>query len=152
MPTIVAVLALLALCLPAGAGLDSSGEEASCVSGHGVPPLDAAAVAWLAERGVEIKALDKLGAEVFGLDLRSTSKDKDDELLQVLQRQMAARGYLVFRGQGVLTGDEQVRASELFGGRQIHSTHGVHPKAPNEHIFRLSNDQEHGILGVGPQW
>ena len=46
----------------------------------------------------------------------------------------------------------QVAASELFGGQEIHSTHGVHPKAPNKHIFRLSNDQEHGILGVGPQW
>jgi hypothetical protein len=179
-----------------------------------------------------------------------------------LEKEMAARGYLVFRGQGVLSGDEQVpipmlcpapfrppspgcltlgvcvhaylcgsvpacaclavrqvHASELFGGRQIHSTHGVHPKAPNRHeysqrnnppppaphgpcnsrilsnaphhhigphacsepraimttvrvrmpacvrarsnlsysawlchrhIFRLSNDQEHGILGVGP--
>jgi hypothetical protein len=26
-----------------------------------------------------------------------------------------------------LTGDEQVRASELWGGKKIHSTHGVHP-------------------------
>lgn len=36
----------------------------------------------------------------------------------------------------------------------IHSTHGVHPATPgnNRHIFRLSNDQRHGILGVGPQW
>jgi taurine dioxygenase len=58
----------------------------------------------------------------------------------------------VFRAQGVLTGDEQVAASELFGGQQIHSTHGVHPQAPNRHVFRLSNRQEDGILGVGPQW
>ena len=36
---------------------------------------------------------------------------------------------------------KQVLASELFGGQEIHSTHGVHPKAPNKHIFRLSNDQ-----------
>lgn len=43
-------------------------------------------------------------------------------------------------------------ASEYWGGRRIHSTHGVHPAAPNEHIFRLSNDPNHGILGVGPQW
>ena len=40
----------------------------------------------------------------------------------------------------------------LFGGKRINSTHGVHPQAPNRDIFRLSNDQEHGILGVGPQW
>jgi taurine dioxygenase len=36
----------------------------------------------------------------------------------------------------------------------MHSTHGVHPATPdrNRHIFRLSNDRKHGILGVGPQW
>jgi taurine dioxygenase len=28
----------------------------------------------------------------------------------------------------------------------------VHPKAPNRHIFRLSNDRSVGINGVGPQW
>ena len=29
-----------------------------------------------------------------------------------------------------------------------------HPATPNynRHIFRLSNDRNHGILGVGPQW
>ena len=34
----------------------------------------------------------------------------------------------------------------------MHSTHGVHPEAPNRHIFRLANDRSVGILGVGPQW
>lgn len=42
--------------------------------------------------------------------------------------------------------------SEYFGGRRIHSTHGVHPQAPNRDIFRLSNRPDHGIVGVGPQW
>lgn len=116
----------------------------------GVPNLDTAHVAFLLENGVEVKALPVLGAEVTGLDLRATTKDS--KLLPALQAVMAARGYLAFRGQGVLSGDEQVSASILFGGQRMHSTHGVHPKAPNEHIFRLSNDQEHGILGVGPQW
>lgn len=116
----------------------------------GVPALGADSVAFLKENGVDIAPLDVLGAEVSGLDLRHTTRNSP--LLPVLQKEMAARGYIVFRGQGVLSGDEQVHASALFGGRKIHSTHGVHPKAPNKHIFRLSNDQEHGILGVGPQW
>ena len=107
----------------------------------GVPALGADSVAFLKESGVDIAPLDVLGAEVSGLDLRNTSRNSP--LLPVLQKEMAARGYLVFRGQGVLSGDEQVQASELFGGRKIHSTHGVHPKAPNKHIFRLSNDQVH---------
>jgi len=34
----------------------------------------------------------------------------------------------------------------------MHSTHGVHPRAPNNDIFRLSNDPKVGINGVGPQW
>ena len=43
---------------------------------------------------------------------------------------MAGRGFLVFKEQGVLAPDEQIRASELWGGREIHSTHGVrHPFA-----------------------
>ena len=49
-----------------------------------------------------------------------------------------------------MTGDEQVFASKLWGGRKMHSTHGVHPKAPNVDIFRLSNDPKVGINGVGP--
>ena len=35
---------------------------------------------------------------------------KNSELLPVLQKEMAARGYLVFRDQGILSGDEQVLA------------------------------------------
>lgn len=153
------VAAALPLVLAAEGGVDTAGEPA-CASSHdaGVPPLDPAAVDLLAARGVEIKPLPVLGAEVSGVDLRTmpalvASGDASAQrVLSTLQEQMAKRGYLVFRSQGVLSGEEQVRASELFGGRQIHSTHGVHPKAPNEHIFRLSNDPEHGILGVGPQW
>ena len=53
---------------------------------------------------------------------------------------MAYRGFIVFAGQGVMSGDEQLFASKLWGGREMHSTHSVHPLAPNEHIFRLSND------------
>ena len=38
------------------------------------------------------------------------------------------------------------RASCWWGGKELHSTHGVHPATPdaNRHIFRLSNDQRHG--------
>lgn len=96
-----------------------------------------------------------MGAKVRGFDLRTAPFHKPEDLgeaLEALQQEMATRGFLVFQDQGVLTGDEQVRASELWGGREIHSTHGVHPKAPNRDIFRLSNDPDVGIQGVGPQW
>jgi len=47
-----------------------------------------------------------LVSEVIGLDLREVKKG--DERIEILQKEMASRGYLVFRKQGVYTGDEQV--------------------------------------------
>ena len=111
--------------------------------------LGASDVNFLAEHGVTINLLSPLGAEVHGIDLR---KKPPESVLKVLESAMATRGFLVFKGQGVLDGDEQVEASEYWGARQMHSTHGVHPEAPNRHIFRLANDRRVGILGVGPQW
>jgi taurine dioxygenase len=79
-------------------------------------------------------------------------QDISEAVLIELEKLMAERGFAVFRDQENLTREEQVRVSALFGGKEIHSTHGVHPQAPNQHIFRLSNDERFGILGVGPQW
>ena len=88
------------------------------------------------------------GAEVIGLNLRQRP---DPAVLEALQQQMAERGFLVFRGQGVLTPEEQIEASTYFGGQEIHSTHSAHPLSPHRHVFRLSNDAGAGIVGVGPQ-
>lgn len=73
---------------------------------------------------------------------------------------MAERGFIVFANQGVMTGDEQVFASKLWGAKEMHSTHSMYPTAPdklnwdskdfNKDIFRLSNDLNQGINGVGP--
>ena len=65
---------------------------------------------------------------------------------------MAERGFIVFSGQGVLSGDEQVAASKFWGAKEMHSTHSVHPMAPNRDIFRLSNDPSVGLTEIGPQW
>jgi taurine dioxygenase len=120
--------------------------EGSTPRVHGLKKSD---VDFLAENGVTIKAISPLGAEVRGINLR---QKPPEPVLEVLESAMAIRGFLVFKDQGVLTGDEQVEASEYWGARQVHSTHGVHPEAPNRHIFRLANDRQVGILGVGPQW
>jgi len=114
-----------------------------------VPDINTSSVSLLKANGITLTALIPLGAAVRGVNLR---KKPTEEVLAALQSTMADRGFLVFKDQGVLSGDEQVAASEFGGGRKIHSTHGVHPRAPNEHIFRLSNDRSVGILGVGPQW
>ncbi|EOD09259.1 hypothetical protein EMIHUDRAFT_216634 [Emiliania huxleyi CCMP1516] len=119
----------------------------TCVSR--VHEVNASIFSLLAAHGITLIPLSPLGAAVRGLDLRKTPPEP---VLDALQSAMAVRGFLVFKDQGTLSGDEQVIASELWGAREMHSTHGVHPKAPNKHIFRLSNDRNVGILGVGPQW
>ena len=73
-------------------------------SSNGVPDVDAEHVAFLSSpHTVSTSSRSpKLGAEVIGLDLRKTTASS--ELLAPLQEVMAARGYLVFRGQGVMSG------------------------------------------------
>ncbi|CAL1144394.1 unnamed protein product [Cladocopium goreaui] len=51
-----------------------------------------------------------------------------------------------------LTASEFLRISRLFGGKEVVSRHVVHPSSPSEDILRLSNQAEHGVVQVGPQW
>jgi taurine dioxygenase len=103
--------------------------------------------------GGRINALEPIGAEVRGIDLTSPETPPPD-VLEALEKEMARRGFLVFKSDRPLEVDDFLRASCWWGGRELHSTHGVHPATPqgNAHIFRLSNDRRHGIPGVGPQW
>lgn len=118
-----------------------------------IPPVDARSVETLARFDVVIHPLDPIGAAVHGVDLESEAPPPP-ELVEVLENEMANRGFLVFKSETPLSVDGFLRASTWWGGKALHSTHGVHPATPgyNPHIFRLSNDQQHGIPGVGPQW
>jgi taurine dioxygenase len=116
-----------------------------------IPPVDPKNVALLAKHGITLTQLEPMGVRVTGLDFKKRVVPPA-ECLEAIQMEMAIRGFVVFAEQGVLSGDEQVWASELWGGRKMHSTHGVHPQSPNRHIFRLSNDNRKGTNGVGPQW
>ena len=117
-----------------------------------IPPLDAERVELIEKAGGTILPLEPIGAEVYGIDL--TRERPKEIVVQALEEEMANRGFIVFKKQKNLSVDDLIEASLWWGGRQMHSTHGVHPATPhgNPHIFRLSNDSEHGILGVGPQW
>ena len=77
-------------------------------------------------RRIQIAALPTMGAEVRGID--RCAVDQSHPALPALQSVMASRSFLVFGSQGIFSGDEQVSALELFGGKRIHSTHGVHPQ------------------------
>ena len=106
--------------------------------------------------GVKVVPLEPLGVEVIGVD---TTAPLPPALVGALEMQMAHAGLLLFRGQGTpqnesgtqgtyLTGEQQLVFSEAFGQGELHSTHGVHPKSPNRHVFRLSNDPSEGFNQV----
>ena len=116
-----------------------------------IPPLDPARVSIIEAFGAQIAAL--IGAEVHGIDL-SAEEPPPVEVREALEAEMAARGFVVFRSEVQPTPEAFLRASCWWGGRELHSTHGVHPATPGfyRHLFRLSNDPAHGIPGVGPQW
>ena len=118
-----------------------------------LPNIDAKNAATIEEYGGNITALTPLGARVDGIDL-SQQESPPEEVIKALEVEMANRGFLVFKNKEQISEDDFLRASCWFGGRELHSTHGVHPATPNgnRHIFRLSNDRKHGIPGVGPQW
>lgn len=61
----------------------------------GVPPLNQDRVAYLAKHGITMTEVVPMGARVEGMDLR---KKPSEEILAVLQEEMAERGFLVFGG------------------------------------------------------
>ena len=97
----------------------------------------APAAALLAPHGASVRRLaPAIGAEVIGLSLTDALSSgllsRHNELARGLELLMAHAGFLVFRGQGMLSGDEQVEVSSLFGAGEMHSTHGVHKKARDD--------------------
>ncbi|MGM0615072.1 MAG: TauD/TfdA dioxygenase family protein [Pseudomonadota bacterium] len=116
-----------------------------------IPAIDPAHLALLEQHGLTATELEPLGIEIRGADVRSALPEAVTKALEV---EMAQRGFIVFKHQTELSANELVEASKWWGAGEIHSTHGVHPATPdmNRDIFRCSNDDRYGILGVGPQW
>lgn len=123
-----------------------------------IPLIDKQHQQILEDHGITIEPISPLGARVSGLDVKTIRRNHENEpILAALEMEMARRGFLVFPDLGVMTPEEQINASVLWGGREMHSTHGVHPETPQKygagrHIMRLGNDRQQAILGVGPQW
>ena len=117
------------------------------------PALDPEQTALIEAHGARITPLEPIGAEVRGIDLAAQAPPSRD-VLDALEQIMAQRGFLAFKNADTIDHEAFLRASCWWGGRALHSTHGVHPETPdlNRHIFRLSNDERHGIPDVGPQW
>lgn len=118
-----------------------------------VQPPDPSRIKLIESFGGRLEALDPFGAAVYGIDLSSESPPPA-AVLEALELEMAQQGFLAFRNDRQLEPEAFLRASCWWGGKELHSTHGVHPATPDQNpdIFRLSNDPQHGIQGVGPQW
>lgn len=122
----------------------AQGATANCALGADLRPAGP-----LEEFNLCLRPMVPCGVEVLGFDVR---KRHPPEVLRELEQAMAKFGFALFRGQSTLSGIEQCILSEMWGTGQLHSTHGVHRRAPNQHVFRLSNDPDEGFNEVGPEW
>lgn len=86
----------------------------------------------------------KLGCEVRGVDLKTEDRK---EVLEQIKRDVALHRILVFRDQGVISGQRHVEISRWFG--ELESTFYKHTKSPHPDVFRVSNDRNEGCTGVG---
>lgn len=118
-----------------------------------LPPIDTENLDTITRFGGQVTPLEPLGFQVEGIDL-SRDEPPPPELTQAIELEMAKQGFVVFKNEKPIDVDDFLRVSCWWGGKALHSTHGVHPATPggNRHIFRLSNDRSQGIPGVGPQW
>src|SRR6056297_129854 len=79
--------------------------------------------------GGRIEPLGAVGARVSGIDLAAGNPPPGD-VREALESLMASVGFLVFRNDRQIEVDDFLEASCWWGGRQLHSTHGVHPATP----------------------
>ena len=99
-------------------------------------PIDPSHISTVAAFGGTLTPLEPVGAQVSGIDLSSEAQPPRD-VLDALEQVMAKRGFLVFKNDTEIDHEAFLRASCWWGGRDLHSTHGVHPATPdgNPHIF-----------------
>ena len=85
-----------------------------------IPDISEKNRALLQKHNIGIEPIEPVGARVTGMDLRKVGiQDKPEEVWKALELEMAQRGYLVFPEQGVMTPEEQIHASCLWGGRKV---------------------------------
>ena len=68
-------------------------------------------------------------------------------ILHLILHLVCRHRILLFRNQGIISGERQVEISRWFG--PLESTFYKHPASPHPEVFRVSNDQREGCTGVG---
>jgi hypothetical protein len=67
-------------------------------------------------------------------------------VIEQIKKDVAAHRLLVFRDQGIISGQRHVEISRWFG--ELESTFYKHPKSPHPDVFRVSNDRNEGCTGM----
>jgi hypothetical protein len=62
-----------------------------------VPPLNSSRVKTIEQAGITIRALEPIGAEISGIDLRDSLPEP--AVLKALEDEMAMRGFFVFKNK-----------------------------------------------------
>ena len=91
-----------------------------------------------------LSPLPIFGVEVSGIDLK---RDVSPEVIDRIKRDVTEHRLMVFREQGLISGDRHVKISRWFG--ELDSVFYKHPRSPHPDVFRVSNDPNEGCTGVG---
>ncbi|XP_063222153.1 3-((Z)-2-isocyanoethenyl)-1H-indole synthase-like isoform X2 [Bacillus rossius redtenbacheri] len=86
----------------------------------------------------------KLGCEVRGVNLKTENRP---EVIEKIKKDVTSHRLLIFKDQGVVSGERHVEISRWFG--ELESTFYKHPRSPHPDVFRVSNDRTEGCTGVG---
>lgn len=66
-------------------------------------------------------------------------------VIKQIQEDVTKHRMLIFKDQGVISGDRHVEISRWFG--ELESTFYKHAKSPHPDVFRVSNDKNEGCTG-----
>ena len=94
-----------------------------------IHPDAAARSAVLVRAGIALEELGAIGAVIRGVDL-DAERPPSEPVRAALEHEMAVRGFLVFKSERAIDPEAFLAASCWWGGRRLHSTHGVHPATP----------------------
>ena len=94
-----------------------------------------------------LSPLPIFGVEVSGIDLK---RDVSPEVIDGIKRDVTEHRLMVFREQGLISGDRHVEISRWFG--ELDSAFRKHPRSPHPDVFRVSNDPNEGCIGIGEDW
>lgn len=92
-----------------------------------------------------LSPLPLFGVEVYGIDLQQPIPHS---IVEKIKQDVTQHRLVVFRNQGVVSGERQVEISRWFGD-ELDSVFFKHPRSPHPDVFRVSNDPVEGCTGVG---